>query len=45
MRRISEMFDDTWVLSQVEEGLQGEEHLVSLEPDAEKKSLNLLCKR
>lgn len=45
MRRISEMFDDTWVLSQVEEGLQGEEHLVSLEPDAEKKILELALQK
>lgn len=45
MRRISEMFDDAWVLSQVEEGLQGEEHLESLEPAAEKKILELALQK
>ena len=41
MRRLSEMFDDTWVLSQVEEGLQVEENLESLDPSAEKRILEL----
>lgn len=41
MRRLSEMFDDTWVLSQVEEGLQVEEHLETLDPSAEQRILEL----
>ena len=41
MRRLSEMFDDTWVLSQIEEDLQVEEHLESLDPSAEKRILEL----
>lgn len=45
MRRLSEMFDDTWVLSQVEEDLQVEEHLESLDPSAEKRILALALQK
>ncbi len=45
MRRLSEMFDDTWVLSQVEEDLQVEEHLESLDPSAEKRILGLALQK
>lgn len=41
MRRLSEMFDDTWVMSQVEEELQVEEHLETLDPSAEQRILEL----
>ena len=45
MRRLSEMFYDTWVLSQVEEGLQIEEHLETLDSSAEKRILELAMQK
>ena len=41
MRRLSEMFDDTRVLSQLEEGLQAEEYLKHLDSSAEQRILAL----
>lgn len=39
------MFDDTWVLSQVEEGLQVEEHLEALDSSAENRIVELALKK
>lgn len=45
MRRLSEVFDDTWILSQIEEELQVEEHLETLDSSAEERILELALKK